>query len=116
MSSYALVLLSKNCHLEGYLDIKLNELIKEELASDGFQKRDDYFMHIVYDSLENPHIMFDGRYFNEVKNELEKRVIKINGIITSNDPENIIRLISNEKILKIIAEKDNLRLKTINLN
>ena len=79
MEENYLAVLSRFNHQEGYLDLALKGLIKSGLASNGFDGNREQLITILYDGNDNPYLLFNARYFEEVKAELKRRIIVAEG-------------------------------------
>lgn len=79
MEESYLIVLSRFNHQEGYLDLALNSLIESGLASTGFDGNRERLITTLYDGDDNPYLLFNAKHLKDVKKELKKRFIRIEG-------------------------------------
>ena len=80
MEENYLAVLSRFNHQEGYLDLALKNLIDSGLASTGFDGNREQLMTTLYDNDDNPYLLFNTKFLEDVERELERRIIIVEGV------------------------------------
>lgn len=89
MSEHYLAVLSRFSHLEGYLDLALEDLVRTGKAHFGFDESGKHFMVILHDKEGNPYVLFNSNNLELVKMEFKKRIIQSEGVLRISSGEQL---------------------------
>jgi len=119
IKKYFLASIPESFHQEGYLNLVLLDLVEsgkavyglglQYLAKAGIPiqniEAEGHLIKIIPDKHNNIMILFKSENFENVNGELEKRIIRIGPLRTSDDLGALVGYIDNDEIQKELAAK-----------